>query len=134
MKRIVCLGVAAVLIALVASACAQAYVPGTYEVTTRGMGGKITFEITFSETEITAIEPVKHHETEGLGDRALENVIPAILEAQSTDVDAWSGATITSDAIKAAVQEAMEMASVQSAPVDEAEEIEETAETPQDAA
>ena len=131
MKRIVCLSVAAALIALVASACAQAYVPGTYEVTTRGMGGKINFEITFSETAITAIEPVKHHETAGLGDIALENVIPAILEAQSTDVDAWSGATITSDAIKAAVQEAMEMASAQSAPVEEAGEA---AETTQDAA
>ena len=131
MKRIVCLIAAAALIAMVASACAQAYVPGTYEVTKRGMGGKINFEITFSETEITAIEPVKHHETEGLGDRAFENVIPAILEAQSTDVDAWSGATITSDAIKAAVQEAMELAAAQSAPV---EEVEETGETTQEAA
>ena len=88
--------------------CAEAkYTPGTYESVVRGMGGKITFQIVLYETCIVSIEAVKHHETAGIGDRALESVIPAILEAQSTEVDAWSGATITSNAIKAAVEDAI---------------------------
>ena len=86
------------------------YKAGVYEETIRGMGGDIVFHITFSTDEITAIEAVKQHETEGLGSRALENVIPAIIEAQSTDVDGWSGATVTSNAIKEAVNTAIEEA------------------------
>ena len=96
--------------------CAEAkYTPGTYESIVRGMGGKITFRVELSETAIVSIEAVKHHETEGIGDRALENVIPAIIEAQSTEVDGWSGATITSNAIKEAVEDAIAQASVQEA-------------------
>ena len=96
--------------------CAEAkYTPGTYESVVRGMGGKITFQIVLDETSIVSIEAVKHHETAGIGDRALESVIPAILEAQSTEVDVWSGATITSNAIKEAVEDAIAQATVQEA-------------------
>ena len=91
---------------------AAKYVPGVYEVVTRGMDGKIYFEIEFSENAIVDIRVTKHHETEGLGDVALQKVIPAIVEAQSTDVDGKSGATITSNAIKKAVEEAIAMAAV----------------------
>ena len=111
--------VVAVLLALMLCFGAVAetrYVPGTYEVVTRGMDGKIYFEIEFSEDAIVDIRVTKHHETEGLGDVALQKVIPAIIEAQSTDVDGKSGATITSNAIKKAVEEAIAMAS---APADE---------------
>lgn len=86
------------------------YKAGVYEETVRGIGGDIVFHITFSKDAITAIEAVKQHETEGLGSKALENVIPAIIEAQSTEVDGWSGATVTSNAIKDAVNTAMEEA------------------------
>ena len=87
------------------------YVPGVYEVVTRGMDGKIYFEIEFSEDAIVDIRVTKHHETEGLGDVALQKVIPAIIEAQSVEVDGKSGATITSNAIKKAVTEAIGLAS-----------------------
>ena len=119
--------VLAVLLALTCCFGAVAetrYVPGTYEVVTRGMDGKIYFEIEFSEDAIVDIRVTKHHETEGLGDVALQKVIPAILEAQSVEVDGKSGATITSNAIKKAVTEAMELAA---APAEEAEEPAETA-------
>lgn len=86
------------------------YKAGVYEVTVRGMGGNIVFHITFGPDSLTDIEAVKHHETAGLGDRALENLVPAIIEAQNTQVDGWSGATITSDAIKEAVNIAIEEA------------------------
>lgn len=93
-----------------ATVSAASYQAGDYEVTQRGMGGKMTFVVSFDDHSITGIEITKHHETEGIGDRAIENVIPRILEQQATDVEAWSGATITSNAIKAAVEEAMGMA------------------------
>lgn len=86
------------------------YKAGLYEVTTRGLGGNIVFHITFSTDAITQIEAVKHHETAGIGDKALEQLIPTIIEAQNTQVDGWSGATITSDAIKEAVNTAIEEA------------------------
>ena len=115
-KRIFVLGLALLLTLLLgASACAEAatpkYVPGVYEVVTRGMDGKIYFEIEFTEDAIADIRVTKHHETQGLGDVAIEKVIPAILQAQSVEVDGKSGATITSNAIKNAVTQAIELAS-----------------------
>lgn len=86
------------------------YVPGTYTVNVRGMGGKFDVNVTFDAESIVSIEAPEHHETENIGTRAFEEVIPAILEAQSTDVDAVSGATITSNAIKTAVDEAIAQA------------------------
>lgn len=86
------------------------YVPGTYTVNVRGMGGKFDVDVTFDAESIVSIEAPVHHETENIGTRALEEVIPAIIEAQSTDVDAVSGATITSNAIKTAVDEAIAQA------------------------
>lgn len=86
------------------------YHAGVYEVTLRGMGGKMTVHVTFGTDSIEAIEVVKHTETPNIGTKAIETVIPAILEAQSTDVDGQSGATITSDAIKKAVDQAIEAA------------------------
>ena len=74
------------------------------------MGGDVVFHVTFSKDAITSIEAVKEHETEGIGSRALDNVIPAIIKAQSTDVDGWSGATVTSTAIKDGVNAAIEAA------------------------
>ena len=92
------------------------YNAGVYEVKVRGMGGYMTFHVTFSPDAIEEIEVVSHTETPNIVTRAIENVIPAILEAQSAEVDAWSGATITSDAIKKAVAQAVEAALAGDAP------------------
>lgn len=86
------------------------YKAGVYETTATGIGGDIVFHVTFSKDAITSIEAVTEHETEGVGSRALDNVIPAIIKAQSTDVDGWSGATVTSTAIKDGVNAAIEAA------------------------
>ncbi len=106
-------GAACALMLAVSGTALADYKPGTYEEVVRGMGGKVYFEITFDETSLVDIKITKHHETEGFGDRAIENVIPAIIAAQSTEVDNWSGATITSEAIKKAVTQAMEEAYVE---------------------
>lgn len=83
------------------------YTAGVYPVTAKGNGGDIEIEVTFSETEMTDIQIVSHHETDGLSDKAFDQVPAAILEAQSTEVDSASGASISSEAIKKAVGQAI---------------------------
>ena len=52
---------------------------------------------------ISDVQVLSHSETLGISDPAIEQIPAAIVEAQSTDVDGVAGATVTSDAIKAAV-------------------------------
>ncbi len=79
----------------------------TYEGTAEGYGGELRVEVTMDGDTIVSVEVVEHSETPGLSDPAIENVARRIVEANSTDVDAQSGATVTSEAIKAAVQDAL---------------------------
>lgn len=88
------------------------YVAGTYTGTGDGFGGTVKVEVTVSETEITDIKIVEDSETAGRAetDEAKEAVVKAIMESGSTEVDGVSQATMTSDAIKAAVSKALEAA------------------------
>ncbi len=72
-----------------------------------GMGGDITVKITMDGAKISHIEVVKQSETEGIGSRAFEEMLPKMLETQSADVDGVSGATMTSKAFIAAVKDAL---------------------------
>ncbi|NLC96063.1 MAG: FMN-binding protein [Erysipelotrichaceae bacterium] len=83
------------------------YTAGTYSETVSGHNGDITVDVTFSDSAITDITIVEAEETEGLGDTALETVSEAIIEAQSTDVDTVSGATVSSEALIEAVNSAI---------------------------
>ena len=78
--------------------------------TAMGMGGEVTVKVTVADGVPTAVEVVKQAETVGIGDKAIEAVPAAIVAAGSTDVDGVTGATVTSDAIKAAVNAALESA------------------------
>jgi len=69
----------------------------------------IVVEVTMVDGEITAIEIVDHAETEGISDPAFEQIPDDIIAAQSTDVDAVSGATDTSEGIMEAVANATGM-------------------------
>ena len=86
------------------------YTAGTYTASAEGMNGPVKVSVTVSESEITDIQVVEHSETAGLSDPAVENMPGKIKEAQSTEVDAEAGCTITSDAIKAAVAAALAQA------------------------
>lgn len=55
---------------------------------------------------ITAIAVVESQETPDIGGKALEQLIPAVVEAQGP-VDAVSGATLTSKAFDEAVRDAL---------------------------
>ena len=80
---------------------------GVYEGSANGMGGAVKVAVTVSGGKITAVEVVEHNETAGISDPAIEKMPAKIVDAQSTDVDAVAGATVTSEAIKEAVKAAL---------------------------
>lgn len=95
-----------------AVALAEGFTAGTYTGTAQGFGGDVTATVTLSEAEITDIQVVGDQETDGLGSVAIEQLPPKMLEAQSPNVDAMSGATVTSNAIIEAVTAALSQAGV----------------------
>ena len=96
--------------ATAASEEAGIYTPGTYTGTAAGKNGDVKVEVTFSANAIDSVKVVKHSETAGISDGAIENIPAAIVENQSLAVDTVSGATITSDAILKAVADAVAQA------------------------
>ena len=72
-----------------------------------GMGGSVKVKITVENGKMTKIEVIEQNETVGIADNAHSQLPAAMLEAQSADVDSVTGATITSNALKAAVKDAM---------------------------
>ena len=90
------------------SAAAGPLVDGTYEGSGKGMGGTVPVTVTISGGGIVDVRVGDHSETKGIGSKAIEQLPPRIVEANGTEgVDAVSGATITSQAIFDAVEEAL---------------------------
>ncbi|MBF7097426.1 FAD-dependent oxidoreductase [Alkalibacter mobilis] len=91
------------------SGCSQnaenSYKAGTYTAEVDGHNGTITIDVTFSESKITDIAVKDQSETSGLGDAALEQVSENILSEQSLKIDTVSGATVSSSAMLAAVED-----------------------------
>lgn len=87
------------------------YTDGTYEGTAEGHNGPITLEVVIEGGTISDIIVGEHEETEGLSDPAFEEVPAAIIESNGTEVDTVTGATVTSDAIITAVEDALSKAS-----------------------
>lgn len=86
------------------------FTPGTYTATVTAMHGPLTVEVTFSEDAITNAAVTSNVEHPGVGEIAVERIPAAIVEHQSLDVDSVSGVTITSAAVKAAVEDCVEQA------------------------
>ena len=75
-----------------------------------GKNGPIVVEVTTDGKNITDVKVLQSSETRGVGSVAVDWLPARIVEANSVDVDAVTGATITSDAIKTAVQTALDLA------------------------
>lgn len=73
----------------------------------QGYGGTLRVAVTMDGTRISTIRVVEHHETDGVGSVAIDKLPQLMVNANTTEVDDVSGATITSTALKAAVREAM---------------------------
>ena len=72
----------------------------------------LSLKVTIENGTITAINMISKTETKALGDIAIDKIIERILQAQSTDVDTIFGATLTSNAVIVAVEEALEKAGI----------------------
>ena len=86
------------------------YIPGTYEGSAEGFGGEVKAVVTITEDGIETVELTGDDETPELGGEALKKLASAFVEAQSADVDAVSGCTLTSDGAISAVQAALDQA------------------------
>ena len=75
--------------------------------TAPGRNGDITVQIAATPERIYQIKVIDQNETEGIGSKAVTTLPGAIYQAQDLRVDAVSSATISSEAIKAAVTNAL---------------------------
>ena len=89
--------------ALASSEEAGIFTPGTYSATANGIG-EVTVTMTFDANSITDVVISTANETEGVGKGLGEEFAQQVLAAQSAEIDAVSGATVTSDAVKSAVE------------------------------
>lgn len=98
-----------VLLAAV-SASAYAYTPGTYTAAIAGQDGPVKVEVTTSADKILSVKIIDQKETEGIGSKAVAALPSEIVKAQSADVQGIAGASVSSAAIKKAVQECLNQA------------------------
>ena len=71
------------------------------------MGNELVVKVKMNGDKIESVDVVQQQETTGVGTRAVDALPAKIVEAQSTDVDAVAGATVSSTAIKDAVDNAL---------------------------
>ena len=88
------------------------FTPGTYTGSGKGYGGDVQAQVTFSADAVTDIKVIRQRETAHIGESALPVVAKRIIDADGLGVDAVTGATYTTHALKAAVLDAAEQAGV----------------------
>jgi len=87
--------------------------PGLYSTEIKGYKGTMKVEVEFSEDGITNINVPVSNETPHIGDYAINEMKRRIIAANGLGVDAVSGATITSLAVKTAVNQCAKDAHIQ---------------------
>lgn len=86
------------------------YTPGTYEGSALGHNGEVSVQVEVTADKITSIKVADNKETVGIGELALQEVSKNIVDTQSLAVDSLSGATVSSGAMKQAVENALSKA------------------------
>ena len=81
----------------------------------KGINGDVTLEVTATPEKLYRLQVVSEDETEGIGSVAIATLPDEIYDKQSLQVDGVTGATVTSDAIKNAIRNALEGAGVSAA-------------------
>ncbi len=70
-----------------------AYTPGTYTASVAGQNGPVAVEVQTSADKILSVKVSDQKETQNIGTHAVEQLPAKIVEAQSADVPAVSGAS-----------------------------------------
>lgn len=86
------------------------YQDGIYTGSATGKKGKVEVTVTIAEGAIAQIEIGDNQETPRYAEKVFEKLPDQIIESQSVQVDAVSGATATSNAVLRAVQDCLEQA------------------------
>ncbi|MCP0886548.1 flavocytochrome c [Ligilactobacillus sp. WILCCON 0076] len=86
--------------------------PGDYKVTTKGHNGELPMVVSFSEDRIEDIEIDTTGETQGIADTVFERIPQAIIAGQTLNIDAVSGASVTSNGVVDGVAQAVKLAGV----------------------
>ena len=106
----------------------SSFISGTYTASAKGMESDVVVSVTFDKNRIVSIGLCLAGETPEIGAEIGTEMAGRILRAQSADVDAVSGATVTSNAVLAALEDCLMQAKGQTAGAEESF----TAETPED--
>lgn len=77
----------------------------------QGFGGEVRVTVSIQNGKIISVTATGENETPGVGSRAIEQLPKMILAAQSADIDALSGCTVSSNAVLKAAKEAIAAAS-----------------------
>ena len=105
--------VSGILICIIFTGClttaSEYYKPGIYEATGRGFRGTIRVRVYISEGGIENIEILENNEDSHALD-AMEELLELALELNSADLDAISGATISSRGFLSALEMALSRA------------------------
>lgn len=86
------------------------YKAGTYTAAAKGHNADVTVEVTFDDNSIVLVKVKEHDETAGISDTPIERIPSEIVKGQTLAVDTVSGATFTSNAILAAVEDCVKQA------------------------
>ena len=86
------------------------YKDGSYAGVGKGRNGDINVTVTVKDSKISEVKIDSHQETAGIADPAIEKIPEIIVKANGTEIDAVSGATMTSQGILSAVNNALESA------------------------
>lgn len=84
--------------------------PGKYSVTATGHNGAFPMDVTFSADKIESIDIDAKSETRGISDVVYDRIPAAIVDGQTLNVDAVTGASETSRGILSGVAEAVNLA------------------------
>lgn len=85
--------------------------PGSYSSSTDSIYGPVTVSVTVDQEKLTDLQVTEIHDTPGVGRYAAEILPERILVNNSVNVDAVSGATLTSMALISSVKKALKQAS-----------------------
>ena len=83
---------------------------GSYEATVDGQNGPMTVQVTVTDGKLAEVTIVSSNETENIAGPALEKVPAAMVAGNTPDVDAVTGATLTSGRIMDAVIQCLDQA------------------------
>ena len=108
MKKV--FAVIAALAMLLCSTGALAYEAGTYTGVGNGRNGVVKIEVTFDADAATSAEVVESSESAGIGELATDKLPGEFVEKQSLNLDAVTGATLTSNAVLEALADAVQQA------------------------